>query len=172
MEGMFNDTKDTEGMMEQFKEQVGDDARMQGIDLTVSVLTTGSWPLQSCPPIVLPKNIQQVCKVFEEFYLNRHNGRQLVWHSSMGSAELRAHFPKKRYMVTVPTYMMTILMLFNEVEKLTYQDIRETTQIPVAELDRCLLTLVMGKSKLLVKSSKGGGGSKSGKEKVHRHCSV
>merc|ERR1711881_583470 len=83
----------------------------------------------------------------------------------MGSAELRAHFPKKGYMVTVPTYMMTILMLFNEVEKLTYQDIRETTQIPVAELDRCLLTLVMGKSKLLVKSSKGGGGSKSGKEK-------
>jgi len=161
MEGMFNDTRQTDEMMEAFREEVGESC--SGIDLTVNVLTTGSWPISASPNIVLPRQVMEACKVFEEFYFRRHSGRKLTWQLSMGSADIKAYFPKKRYTINVPTYMVAILMLFNETPTLSYQQIRDATQIEQKELDRQLATLVQGKAKLLhrnggVAVSKGSGG--------------
>jgi len=163
MEGMFNDTRQTDEMMESFKSEMEtreDASRLNGIDLMVSVLTQGSWPLQVTPMISLPPHVDEATKVFEEFYLRRHNGRKLTWLPSHGTADIKAHFPKKRYTLTVPTYIMTILMLFNETEILTYRVIKEATQIPQADLDRHLATLIHGKAKLLTKE-----GAKGAKDK-------
>jgi len=164
MEGMFNDTRQTDEMMDSFKEEIGEDtARLNGMDLTVSVLTMGTWPIPQGPSIQLPLQVANTSKVFEEFYLRRHSGRKLTWLPGLGTADLKAHYPKKRYTLTVPTYIMAILMLFNESDKQTYSVIKEATQIPPGELERHLATLIHGKAKLLLKS---GAESARGKEKI------
>jgi len=155
MQGMFNDTKQTDDLMEAFKIDIGEKATiMHGIELTVSVLTTGTWPLSlTSQKILLPSHLTDACKVFEDFYLKRHSGRKLTWQFNMGTVDLKAHYLKKRYTLNMPTYMMAILMLFNDATMLTVRQIGETTQIPPNELNRLLMTLAHGKNKLLSRNS-------------------
>ena len=167
MEGMFNDTRQTDEMMDSFRlhrdsvpsEELG------GVDLTVSVLTQGSWPMKPAPAVTLPASVIAASKVFEEFYVKRHSNRKLAWLHGHGTADVKAQFPKKRYTLSVPTYMMAILMLFSEEEEQSYASIKEATQIPPAELDRHLACLVFGKSKLLLRPSKQAAGKGGAKDK-------
>jgi hypothetical protein len=47
-------------------------------------LTSTFWPVSSTPvPCNLPADFFSSTKVFERFYMSRHNGRKLTWHSSM-----------------------------------------------------------------------------------------
>lgn len=47
----------------------------------------------------------------------------------------------RKHELNVSTYQMTILMLFNEADSLSYLDIAEATQIPPADLKRSLQSL-------------------------------
>lgn len=49
---------------------------------------------------------------------------------------------------------MVILLLFNNTPKMTFKEIKDATQIPVPDLKRNLLPLVLGKYKILNKSEK------------------
>ena len=123
-----------------------------GIDMQVQVLTTGSWPTQACANCNLPRELERCCEEFKTFYLGTHSGRKLTWQVNMGTADLRASFAKgaKRHELTVTTYQMCILLLFNEVEQMSYQEIAQATEIPSADLKRALqgLACVKGKSVL------------------------
>lgn len=37
---------------------------------------------------------QQLVTAVQDFYLSKHSGRRLVWHNSLGSCVIKAHFPK------------------------------------------------------------------------------
>ena len=37
---------------------------------------------------------QKSCVSTQDFYLSKHSGRRLVWHNSLGSCVMRAHFTK------------------------------------------------------------------------------
>jgi len=158
LEGMFQDTRATHDMINEFKEHVSHAAETQrkmcGIDLCVNVLTTGYWPTQNAEALPLPPTVQSACEVFKDFYLKKHNTRRLEFQTHMGHVDLRLHMPKKRYNLNVPVNMMVILMLFNTVDKLGYQEIANATKIPRNDLDRALLSLSLGKLKILTKSPK------------------
>lgn len=52
---------------------------MQGVsldlDLSVQVLTTGSWPqATAAAPCTLPRELQQATEAFRAFYLEAHSG--------------------------------------------------------------------------------------------------
>eukprot|EP00798_Chlamydomonas_sp_ICE-L_P002800 gene2800-12674_t len=121
-----------------------------GIDMQVQVLTTGSWPTQSNTVCNLPRELEVCCKEFSDYYLSTHSGRRLVWHTNMGTGDLKSSFGAKKHELTVTTYQMCILLLFNEVEKLSYREIHNATEIPPADLKRALqgLACVKGKSVL------------------------
>ena len=68
-----------------------------GIDLSVQVLTTGSWPTPggnggAVPQCTLPPQLAAACERYKDFYLSSHNGRRLSWLTCMGTADLRATF--------------------------------------------------------------------------------
>merc|ERR1711865_1091544 len=112
---MFQDTRATHDMINEFKEHISQAAETQrkmcGIDLCVNVLTTGYWPTQNADALPLPPTVQSACGVFKEFYLKKHNTRRLEFQTHMGHVDLRLHMPKKRYNLNVPVNMMVILML-------------------------------------------------------------
>lgn len=108
---------------------------------------------------------------FFRFYLAKHSGRQLTLQPQLGNADLNAVFygPKKeesdkdgacssstsvqsttrtgprKHIIQVSTYQMVVLMLFNNHDKLTYEEILNESDIPERDLIRALQSLAMGK---------------------------
>jgi len=155
LEGMFTDMKLSSDSMTGFKlylQSISGNP-LGGIDLIVSVLTTGFWPTQSLPTCNLPAELLRCCEVFRKYYLSNHSGRKLTWHTNMGTAELRARFsPRMQRELIVNTYQMVILLLFNDRDEISYKEILEATAIPVSELKRNLISLASPKNKLLEKN--------------------
>jgi len=154
LESMFTDIKTSRDMMQEYTSKAGEAgcsdaaAATSGIDLQVQVLTTGSWPTQSACKCNLPRELEICCERFRTFYLETHSGRRLTWQTNMGTADLRADFGGgNRHELNVSTYQMCILLLFNDTDRLTYQEISEATEIPAADLKRSLQSLALMKGK-------------------------
>lgn len=140
----------------------GSGAVSGGIELKVSVLTSGFWPGPPGAPCELPPEIQEQCNRFETFYLAKHTGRRLSWQPNHGYVDIKALMVRSRHELNVSTYQMCILMLFNTHQMLSYQDIQLQTNIPLDELKRHLMSLYVNpKAKILVKS---GGDKEKSKE--------
>ena len=57
---------------------------LDGVDLSVRVLTMGYWPTQSITaPCVVPPVAQRAFEVFRQFYLRQYSGRQLTLQTHM-----------------------------------------------------------------------------------------
>ena len=171
IEAMFNDMIRSEELSKDFRTHVAGlgDPDPKRVDLEVNVLTTTMWPLESMSPsynhearsaCVFPASIQLVKQGLEKFYLGQHVGRQLTWQPSMGTADIRAYFPKskgpiKTRELNVSTYAMVILLLFNDLPSggfLTCEEIQAKTNIPINELMRNLQSLAVApKSRVLIK---------------------
>lgn len=155
LESMFRDIKVSETSMEAFKEFVRQqkDANgidpLCGIDISVSVLTTGSWPTQQQYTCTLPPQLQSCVESFAKFYNRSHSGRKLTWQTNMGTADLRATFGSSRKELSVPTQQMIVLLLFNDSPSLTGKEIQSLTNIPFVELKRHLLTLTHVRTPIL-----------------------
>eukprot|EP00088_Acartia_fossae_P013428 TRINITY_DN17039_c0_g1_i1.p1 TRINITY_DN17039_c0_g1~~TRINITY_DN17039_c0_g1_i1.p1 ORF type:complete len:776 (-),score=232.42 TRINITY_DN17039_c0_g1_i1:593-2920(-) len=185
LEGMFKDMTVSNTINDEFKGHLQNTGKnLNGVDLSVRVLTTGFWPGQNAPPpIVLPRIPAQAFDVFKNFYLAKHSGRILTLQPSAGTADLNALFfgsaskkgaaaadnndddggeqPQpsvnvKKHILCVNTYQMVILLMFNTRDKLTYEEIKEETMIPERDLMRALLPLSVGKhsQRILVKTPK------------------
>ncbi|KAK3069746.1 hypothetical protein LTS18_000246, partial [Coniosporium uncinatum] len=101
---------------------------------------------------------------FEKYYSEKHSGRKLSWQPNMGTADVRATFPKvpskdghkeRKHELNVSTYAMIILLLFNGLPQgahLTFEDIQAATNIPTNELVRNLQSLAIApKTRILLK---------------------
>ena len=86
----------------------------------------------------------------------------------LGSADLNAVFyptskeegsanSPKRHILQVSTHQMCVLMLFNRIVSITFNDIQQETGISQKELVRALQPLAVGKpaQRILVKAPKG-----------------
>lgn len=182
LEGMFKDMTVSNTIMEEFKEHVTKtDANLGGVDLFMRVLTTGFWPTQSATPKChIPAAPLCAFECFRRFYLAKHSGRQLTLQPQLGNADLNAVFygPRKeetdgacssstslvgssrvgprKHIIQVSTYQMVVLMLFNNHEKLSYEEILNESDIPERDLIRALQSLAMGKAtqRILIKTPK------------------
>lgn len=72
----------------------------------------------------------------------------MTWLHHLCQAELRLGYLKKSYVVTVQTFQMAILLLFENTNTLTCKEIRDTLQLNVEHFQRHAISLV--ESKLLV----------------------
>lgn len=57
------------------------------------------------------------------------------------AADIKASFGDKKHELNVSTYQMVILLLFNETDRLTYDEILHATAIPPGDLKRSLQSL-------------------------------
>ena len=153
LESMFNDIRTSSETMSEFKAWLEDTGRSINVDLAVQVLTTGAWPSSgnsqqgACN---LPRELDACCEQFREYYDSAHSGRKLTWQTSMGTAEIRATFGTKKHEISCSTHQMVVLMLLNDSESLTYEQILESSGIPDSELKRIMqsMTVVKGKNVL------------------------
>ncbi|KAJ1462111.1 Cullin [Pelagophyceae sp. CCMP2097] len=170
LEGMFTDMKFSKDAMEKFKAHRQAASARDAVDVDVTMLTAGYWPLPGAPACPLPPQAAACAKAYEAFYLVQHTGRKLTWQTAQGTAELKATFEAaSTYHLTVTTFQMCILMLFNAggpggsapgtpaPSQLTLAQIAEATAIPSSELKRHIVSLSTPKHRILNKESKGKG---------------
>ena len=91
------------------------------------------------------QELERYQEVFKEFYLRKYSGRRLVWHNSLGTCMLRAHFNKGQKELSVSLFQTVVLMLFNDVDSLTFAELKEMSGIEDKELRRTLQSLACGK---------------------------
>ncbi|KAL6192754.1 hypothetical protein ACLB2K_033840 [Fragaria x ananassa] len=146
LEGMFTDMKTSQDTMQGF---YGSHPELgEGPTLTVQVLTTGSWPTQPSVTCNLPAEMSALCEKFRSYYLGTHTGRRLSWQTNMGTADIKATFGKgQKHELNVSTYQMCVLMLFNNADRLNYNEIEQATEIPAIDLKRCLQSMACVKGK-------------------------
>lgn len=160
LEGMLRDMTISDTTMDEFMQHMQTSASLRGLDIKVSVLTSVYWPVQCINPRCnLPPVPRYAYEVFKQFYLAKHSGRQLTLQPHLGVASVNAIFYgtfEKEHILQVSTYQMTILMLFNNKEKFTYQEILQESDIPERELLPALQSLIYGKptQKILSKEPK------------------
>jgi cullin 3 len=180
LEGMFKDMALSEDLSTGYRTHIRSlgDMDRKNIELGINVLTTNHWPMESMGGANArdengrhacnwPSEITTLQESFKAYYLKERNGRMLTWLGFLGNADIRCVFPKipgregalakdRRHEISVPTYGMIILMLFNDLpedESLSFEEIQEQTNIPTTDLTRQLHSLaVHPKCRVLLKS--------------------
>ncbi|KAK0133145.1 Cullin-4B [Merluccius polli] len=177
LEGMFKDMELSKDIMVQFKQCQNIPGN---IELTVNILTMGYWPTYVPMEVHLPPEMVRLQEIFKTFYLGKHSGRKLQWQSTLGHCVLKAEFKECLLFVVllaieatcfqhvallftsqqgkkelqVSLFQTLVLLMFNEGEEFSLDEIKLATGIEDSELRRTLQSLACGKARVLTKVPK------------------
>eukprot|EP01113_Clastostelium_recurvatum_P019149 TRINITY_DN225_c0_g1_i1.p1 TRINITY_DN225_c0_g1~~TRINITY_DN225_c0_g1_i1.p1 ORF type:complete len:771 (+),score=282.14 TRINITY_DN225_c0_g1_i1:104-2416(+) len=155
LQRMFTDMSLSRDLLERFKGHLeglpAAEANLGGVDFSILVLATGSWPLQ--PPSTnfsIPKELQAAEGLFQKFYQNQHSGRKLNWLHQLSKGELRTRYAggKTGYTLQCSTYQMGVLLQFNTEEAMSMEEMQISTQLTDNVLKGTILSLL--KTKILL----------------------
>ncbi|XP_013859569.1 cullin-4B [Austrofundulus limnaeus] len=154
LEGMFKDMELSKDIMVQFKQYMQCQDIPGNIELTVNILTMGYWPTYVPMEVHLPAEMVRLQEIFKTFYLGKHSGRKLQWQSTLGHCVLKAEFKEGKKELQVSLFQTLVLLMFNEGEEFTLEEIKLATGIEDSELRRTLQSLACGKARVLTKIPK------------------
>ncbi|KAJ7977521.1 cullin 1 [Quillaja saponaria] len=152
MEGMVTDLTLARDNQTGFEEYLRDNPDVNpGMDLTVTVLTTGFWPSYKSFDLNLPAEMVKCVEVFKGFYETKTKHRKLTWIYSLGTCNINGKFEPKTIELIVSTYQAAALLLFNAADKLSYSEIMTQLNLTHDDLVRLLHSLSCAKYKILLK---------------------
>ncbi|CAK9175952.1 unnamed protein product [Ilex paraguariensis] len=152
MEGMVTDLTLAKDNQNNFQDYLSNNPIANpGIDLTVTVLTTGFWPSYKSSDLSLPAEMVKCVEVFKEFYQTKTKHRKLTWIYSLGTCNINSKFDQKPIELIVGTYQAAALLLFNASDRLSYSDIKTQLNLADEDLVRLLQSLSCAKYKILIK---------------------
>uniref|UniRef100_A0A8C1BGR9 Cullin-4A n=2 Tax=Cyprinus carpio TaxID=7962 RepID=A0A8C1BGR9_CYPCA len=157
LEGMFKDMELSKDIMIQFKQvcYMQNQSDPSNIELTVNILTMGYWPSYTPMDVHLPAEMVKLQEVFKIFYLGKHSGRKLQWQPTLGHAVLKTEFKEGKKELQVSLFQTLVLLMFNESDEYSVEEIRTATGIEDGELKRTLQSLACGKARVLNKMPRG-----------------
>ncbi|KAL3634599.1 Cullin-1 [Castilleja foliolosa] len=151
-EGMVTDLTLARENQASFEEYLGNNPNANpGIDLTVTVLTTGFWPSYKTFDLNLPSEMVKCVEVFREFYQTKTKHRKLTFIYSLGTCHINGKFDAKTIELIVTTSQAAALMLFNASDRLSYQEIVTQLNLSNDDVVRMLHSLSCAKYKILNK---------------------
>ncbi|WMV10153.1 hypothetical protein MTR67_003538 [Solanum verrucosum] len=152
MEGMVTDLTLARGNQASFEEYLSSNLIANlGIDLTVTVLTSGFWPSYKSFDLNFPAEMVRCVEVFNEFYQTKTKHRKLTWIYSLGICNINGKFESKTIELVVTTYQASALLLFNASDRLSYQEIMTQLNLSDDDVVRLLHSLSCAKYKILNK---------------------
>ncbi|KAL9407831.1 hypothetical protein AB3S75_046386 [Citrus x aurantiifolia] len=152
MEGMVTDLTLARENQTSFEEYLSNNPNANpGIDLTVTVLTTGFWPSYKSFDLNLPAEMVKCVEVFREFYQTKTKHRKLTWIYSLGTCNLLGKFESRTTELIVTTYQASALLLFNSSDRLNYSEIMTQLNLSDDDVVRLLHSLSCAKYKILNK---------------------
>eukprot|EP01100_Stratorugosa_tubuloviscum_P004615 TRINITY_DN215_c0_g5_i1.p1 TRINITY_DN215_c0_g5~~TRINITY_DN215_c0_g5_i1.p1 ORF type:complete len:775 (-),score=366.16 TRINITY_DN215_c0_g5_i1:24-2348(-) len=148
---MLNDVQINKQLNTDYKTYC-DENKLKLVDLTVQILTTGSWPISpSSANLAVPEQISQALDSFAAFYSRKFQSRKLNWLHQYSKGDIKWDFSlavKTGYLLQVTATQCSILSVFSNHPSATVAQLLELTQISDQILISILNTFV--KIKLLV----------------------
>ncbi|KDQ30201.1 hypothetical protein PLEOSDRAFT_1035820 [Pleurotus ostreatus PC15] len=149
-EDMFKDLSLSRDMMRDFHDSLS--AESAGRSLTAMVLQRSAWPFAVPKTTIdLLPQMQEDLQTFTDYYKKKHQGRILNWDHALGTATLKGRFDPGPKELSVSLYQAIILLMFNDVDEISFADIKEQILLEDAELRRTLQSLACGKLRVLKK---------------------
>ncbi|RWS29109.1 cullin-4A-like protein [Leptotrombidium deliense] len=155
LEGMFKDMELSKELMLAFKQYLNNTMPHGKIDMSVNILTMGYWPTYQTWEVNLPQEMVEYQDVFKKFYLGKHSGRKLQWQPNLGHCLLKANFTSGQKELLVSLFQTLVLLMFNDADEVSFEDIKQSTTIEDNELRRTLQSLACGKARVILKTPKG-----------------
>ena len=156
MEGMVTDLQLARDTQASFDGWLAiDETRAPGVDLAVTVLTTGFWPTYKFTELALPTEMVRCVETFKTFYEERTKHRKLTWIYALGTLTVKGAFDAKPIELHVSPFQASALLLFNKEDTLSYGDIATALNLPDEDVRRTLHSLACSKYKILKKSPEG-----------------
>lgn len=155
---MFTDISLSTDLNNKFNNYLKDHNHELGINVTIKVLQHCAWPLGK-PLVAVPFAVQEFEKsiqMFEQFYCENFSGRKLTWLHFLCHGELKLGYLKKSYLVTMQTYQMAILLMFEATDSIVYKDLQESLKLTPDIFQKHMQSLL--ESKILIASTEVGGG--------------
>ena len=113
---------------------------------SILLLTYGSWPLQTSPPLRLSASLERYLSAFSAFHSSLSDRpTKLTWLHHVSYGTLTTHFTDKRYFIRVTDFQMAVLVLFNERSALTMAQICDETLMTAHHCRKILFSLVLTK---------------------------
>lgn len=155
LEGMFKDMELSKDINITYKQHLTAMKEGGGLELSVYILTMGFWPTYAPVEVRLPIELTRHQDHFTKFYLAKHSGRKLQWQATLGHCVLRANFTQGNKELQVSLFQALVLLLFNDGDNLSFEEIKTATNIEEGELRRTLQSLACGKARVLTKAPRG-----------------
>uniref|UniRef100_A0A8R1DYU2 Cullin-1 n=1 Tax=Caenorhabditis japonica TaxID=281687 RepID=A0A8R1DYU2_CAEJA len=124
---MVNDTQVSKDLTSDFKEKKAHQLGAKPVEFNVLVLSSGSWPTFPTSSLTLPVQLSNTIELFGQFYNEKFNGRRLTWVYSQCRGEITSSAFAKKYVFTVTTSQMCTILLFNEQDSYTVEQISQAT---------------------------------------------
>ncbi|KAL2691997.1 hypothetical protein Neosp_002393 [[Neocosmospora] mangrovei] len=165
LQRMFQDMQISKDLNKEFRDHLEGVEYTKSVDSAFSILGTGFWPLTApSTDFTPPPEIAAEIERFIRFYKHKHDGRKLTWLWHLCKGEIKAGYckaSKTPYTFQVSIYQMAILLLFNEKDNYSYEDMLSATQLSSEVLDQALAVIL--KAKVLIMSGPTGEKPKPGK---------
>ncbi|CEJ84164.1 Putative Cullin family protein [[Torrubiella] hemipterigena] len=164
LQRMFQDIQISKDLNKDFRSHLEGIGNDKVVDSTFSILGTGFWPLTApSTDFQAPADIAAEIERFTRFYKHKHEGRKLTWLWHLCKGEIKTGYCKSSktpFTFQVSIYQMAILLVFNEKDTHSYDDILTATQLSAEVLDQALAIIL--KAKVLIVE----GGDKPGPGKI------
>lgn len=158
LQRMYQDIQTSKDLNKTYEEHLaGSLSGDGGLDASYQILGAGFWPLTPpTTPFTPPNVLVRAYERFAHFYADKHGGRKLTWLWHLCKGEIRANYVKVNkvpYTFQVSTYQMAILLLFNDADTVSYDEIAGATSLAKETLDPSLA--IMLKAKVLLARPEG-----------------
>lgn len=120
---MFSDINKSKDLFADFVQQNKNSSVVQNLEFSVQVLTSGHWPFQQPKKLTVPSQLRNTQMVFGQFYQKKFQNRQLIWLYDKGSLVLQTTYLDRPYQIEVNSVQASILMLFNDKDRIKCEDV-------------------------------------------------
>lgn len=144
---MFTDMSVSTDLNHKFNDYLKAKSMELGINFSINVLQAGAWPLgqTSITPFSVPQELEKSVQTFEKFYHKNFNGRKLTWLHHLCQGELKVSHSKRTYLITMSTFQMAMLLMFEKVDNLTCNELQTHTHLNDEQFVKFLQSLLDSK---------------------------
>eukprot|EP01027_Heterolobosea_sp_BB2_P017552 GEZU01024849.1.p1 GENE.GEZU01024849.1~~GEZU01024849.1.p1 ORF type:complete len:563 (+),score=189.58 GEZU01024849.1:85-1773(+) len=151
LEKMLADKAVAADMKQEFSNFLKQNNTTLNFDLNVQVLTMGTWPINVKETLRPPDELLYGQELFKKFYNSRNRKRTLTWAYSRDTIQILARFSKEKTL-EASAYQAAILLLFNNAQEFTTEQLAVTTNLSKDMVMKTLASLSTAKLQILKRS--------------------
>lgn len=152
LQRMIQDIHTSQSLMKEFQSVSYDTI---DIELEVTVINKGSWPVPNNEGFVGIPDVLKYTNIYNQFYTKKFEGRNLHWMYEMGYMILKTKNFNKSYSLVVSPVQAFVLDLFNKCYNMTLQEIIDAAKLNERKLKASVISLFNPKMRILIKDSPG-----------------